>query len=213
VQSIRSLTRHSIRTLAAALLVSSVAALPTTALADGYDRIPGAGHGRGQPTRPHDDTAYRVDAREYRGSERARWNEDRHDGGYRDDRPREDRNRGDGYRGERDRDGRHYAPRWDTLAQLRTHSEGRGHQEVVLPRDTRQIRLAATHRRTFVHAAFIEYPNGRRVRVPALEGRLEGSCEAQAPLRMHGHRPAVLHLVTESVRDGRRAYFDVLAAR
>ena len=204
MQSIRSLTRHSIRTLAAALLVSSVAVLPTNALADGYDRPAFSSTGRGQASRHDDDTAYRVDPREYRGDDRARWSDAGRDG-YRDDRrhaPPHATHRPP-----------HASPRWDTLAQLRTHSDGRGHQQVVLPSDTRLIRLAAAHRRTFVHAAFIEYPNGRRVRVPELEGRLEGSCEAQAPLRTRGQRPAVLHLVTESVRDGRRAYYDVLAAR
>ncbi len=223
MQSNRSINRTSIRSLVAALVLGSVAALPLTALANNDARFGFPSHDRerhDQTRAPigRDDTAYRVDPREYAGSDRGRWQDAwRRDGprGY-DDRGHTDRgydNRGRGDR-EDDRQGeRHLSPRWDILARLRTHNDGRAHQEVVLPRDTRTIRLTATHRRTDVIAAFIEYPNGRRERVPSLEGLLDGSCDARTRLHHRGHRPAVLHLVTAPARDGRRAYFDVLATR
>lgn len=204
----RTQRRTSLFTLAGALLATALATSAMPAFAD-----------NDQDRRGRDDGDYRVDTREYTGD----WRGER--GGRRDDyRPGERAEdsadtivrldaRTDGYR-DRPYDGPrggYHALRWDTLASLRTHVDGRAHQHIVLPRGTQAIRLSATHRRTDILAAYIEYPDGREFRVSALEGRLDGSCEAQTRLIHRGRGPAVLHLVFAPGRDGRRAYFDVLA--
>lgn len=211
----RTIRRPSMFTLAGAVLATALATASAPAFAD-----------NDQGRRDRDDSAYRVDAREYgndgrdaRGQRGGRF-DDRNS--YRDGERAEDsadtvvriETRPDTYavgQHGRPHDARHHAPRWDTLASLRTHVDGRAHQHIALPRNTQAIRLSATHRRTDVIAAYIEYTDGRRFRMPALEGRLDGSCEAQTRLEFRGRGRAVLHLVFAPGRDGRRAYFDVLA--
>ncbi len=108
-----------------------------------------------------------------------------------------------------------YAPsrHWLTYARLRTHAEGRSHEEIALPPDTRARSLIAVHRRTDVIAALVQYPDGRRARLASLEGAVNGTEEIRARLKRPACRQPVLQLVHRSARDGKRATYDLLVQR